>query len=443
MRRIIIRRFSRAALSLLTLSAVTFAPVISTRTRAAEGCAPCGDASRLLLTNDSPAVASTTSTFAPYSRRTTREALKWADEELRRMTLDEKIGQLISIGVNAKFMNRESDEYRALLRQVEENHIGGIILFRGPVYESVQLMNRMQHAARVPLLVSSDLEAGAGMRFDDTINFPWNMAVGATGNPDYARRQGEVTAREARSLGVQQIFAPVVDVNNNAANPVINVRSYGEDPASVARFASAFVEGAQRGGVIATAKHFPGHGDTAIDSHRGLPVINVKRERLDLIELVPFRAVIAGGIGAVMSAHIGLPEIDPTVVKPLPREQVIRPVYIEEGDEVVSENAILPGTLSPIVLNELLRRDLGFDGIVVTDALDMSGLTIYFKQDEAAVRAVLAGADMLLKPADHRARTPRGGQKRTLIREAHRAIGTPAARREIRPRPCPGTHHAA
>ncbi|MCA1594548.1 MAG: hypothetical protein LC754_18355 [Acidobacteria bacterium] len=297
-------------------------------------------------------------------------------------------------------MNRASDEYRALLRQVAENHVGGIILFRGPVYESVQLMNRMQHEARIPLLVSSDLEAGAGMRFDDTINFPWNMAVGATGNPDYARRQGEVTAREARALGVQQIFAPVVDVNNNAANPVINVRSYGEDPAAVAKFASAFVEGAQRGGVIATAKHFPGHGDTATDSHRGLPVIKVKRERLEQVELVPFRAVIGAGIGAVMSAHIGLPEIDPTTVKPLPREQMIRPVYMEEGDEVVSENAVLPGTLSPVILNGMLRRDLGFDGIVVTDALDMSGLTIYFKQDEAAVRAVLAGADMLLKPAD-------------------------------------------
>jgi len=178
------------------------------------------------------------------------------------------------------------------------------------------------------------------------------------------------------------------------------VRSYGEDPASVAKFAAAFTEGAQGGGVIATAKHFPGHGDTSVDSHRGLPIIKVKRERLEQVELVPFRAAISAGIGAVMSAHIGLPEIDPTTVKPLPRDAAIRPAYVDEGGEIVDESAYLPGTLSPVVLGGLLKRDLGFDGIVVTDALDMSGLTIYFKQDEAAVRAVLAGADMLLKPAD-------------------------------------------
>ena len=335
-----------------------------------------------------------------YSGRPSKEALKWADGELKRMSLDEKIGQLISIGINATFLNQESEAYKSLRRQVLENHVGGIILFRGPVYESAHLVNRMQQLARRPLIISADLEAGAGMRFDDTINFPWNMAVGATGNPDYARRQGEVTAREARALGVQQIFAPVADVNNNAANPVINVRSYGEDPQSVARFVAAFTEGAQRGGVVATAKHFPGHGDTAIDSHRGLPVINVSRARLEQVELVPFRAAIAAGVGAIMSAHIGLPQIDPTEVSPLPRESIVRPVYTEEGDQLLNEKAALPGTLSPLVLNGLLRKGLSFDRMVVTDALDMSGLTIYFKQDEAAVRAVLAGADMLLKPAD-------------------------------------------
>jgi beta-N-acetylhexosaminidase len=256
----------------------------------------------------------------------------------------------------------------------------------------------MQQLARLPLLISADLESGSGMRFDDATAFPWNMAVGATGNPDYARREGELTAREARALGVQQIFAPVADVNNNAGNPVINVRSFGEDPAEVARFVSAFIEGAQSAGVLATAKHFPGHGDTATDSHRGLPVINVGRQRLEAIELVPFRAAIKSGVGAIMSAHIGLPQIDPTEVSPLQRDSILRPAYAEQ--EVLTENAVLPGTLSPVVLGGLLKKDLGFDGIVVTDALDMSGLTIYFKQDEAAVRAVLAGADMLLKPGD-------------------------------------------
>ncbi|HZH91539.1 MAG TPA: glycoside hydrolase family 3 N-terminal domain-containing protein [Pyrinomonadaceae bacterium] len=336
--------------------------------------------------------------FKPYTRHASREALKWADGELRRMTLDEKIGQLISVGINATFLNQESAPFKELRRQVERNHVGGIILFRGAVYDSVHLVNRMQQLARRPLLISADLEAGAGMRFIDTINFPWNMAVGATGNPEYARRMGEATAREARALGIHQIFAPVVDVNNNAANPVINVRSYGEDPAEVARMAAAFTEGAQRGGVIATAKHFPGHGDTAVDSHRGLPVINVARARLDTIELVPFRAAIAAGVGSVMIAHIGLPQIDPTKIAPLEGAAQRRPHYADS--EVIVENATLPATLSPAVVSGTLRRDLGFDGLIVTDALDMSGLTIYFAPGEAAVRAVLAGSDMLLKPPD-------------------------------------------
>ena len=336
----------------------------------------------------------------PFPRSPSHDALKWADKELSRMSIEQKIGQLISVGVNATFLNRDSDAFRELKRQVEENHIGGMILFRGPVYESVFLVNRMQQFARYPLLISADLEAGTGMRFDDTVNFPWNMAVGATGDPSFARRQGEVTGREARALGVQQVYAPVVDVNNNAANPVINVRSYGEDPAAVARFAAAFTEGAQSAGVIATAKHFPGHGDTAVDSHRGLPEINVGRDRLNTVELVPFRAAIEAGVGSVMVAHIGLPQIDPTAVKPLPRDKRIGPIDTDEAGEIVSESAAIPATVSPVI-GRLLRDDLKFRGLIVTDALSMSGLTIYFNQDEAAVRALEAGADLLLKPADN------------------------------------------
>ena len=345
-----------------------------------------------------PTVVLKTEVTPAYRAKPSREALKWADEQLKGMTLEQKAGQLISVGVNARFLNQSSDEFKELRRQVEQNHVGGIILFRGPVYESVHLVNRMQRLAKLPLLISADLEAGSGMRFEDTTNLPWNMAVGATGDPAFARRQGELTAREARALGVHHVFAPVADVNNNAANPVINVRSFGEDPAEVARFVAAFVEGAQNAGVIATAKHFPGHGDTAVDSHRGLPVIDVARARLDSVELVPFRAAIKAGVGSVMTAHIGLPQIDPTQVTALPREAIVRPTYAER--EVFVENAVLPGTLSPVVTTKLLRQDLDFDGLVVTDALDMSGLTIYFKQDEAGVRAVLAGADMLLKPAE-------------------------------------------
>jgi len=333
----------------------------------------------------------------PYSRKPSSDALKWADKELKRMSLDEKIGQLIAVGLNATYLNQDSEAFKDLRHQIVDNHVGGIVLFRGPVYESVMLVNRMQQLAKYPLLISSDLEAGPGMRFDDTVNFPWNMAVGATANPEYARRQGEVTAREARALGIQQIYAPVADVNNNAANPVINVRSYGEDPGSVAKLVAAFVEGAQHGGVIATAKHFPGHGDTAVDSHRGLPEIDVTRERLNSVELVPFRAAVNAGVGAVMDGHIGLPLIDPTAITPLPRDVKIKAIETDEAGEIVVEKGTMPTTP---VMNRILRNELGFDGLIVTDAMSMSGLTLYFTQEEASVRALEAGADLLLKPAD-------------------------------------------
>jgi beta-N-acetylhexosaminidase len=345
------------------------------------------------------AAVGATTNAKPYSSKSSRAALNWADRALRRMSLDEKIGQLICVGINATFLNQDSAAFKALRHQVEDNHIGGIVLFRGPVYESVMLVNRMQNLARYPLLISADLEAGAGMRFDDTVNLPWNMAVGATGNPGYARRQGVLTAHEARALGVQQVYAPVADVNNNPANPVINVRSYGEDPAAVGRFVGAFIEGAQSNGVIATAKHFPGHGDTATDSHRGLPEIDVTRERLNAIEFVPFRAAVNAGVGSVMTGHIGMPLVDPTAVTPLPRDVKLKPSDTEEGAELVVEKGTMPTTLSPI-MNGILRRDLGFSGLIVTDALSMSGLTLYFTQEEASVRALEAGADLLLKPAD-------------------------------------------
>jgi beta-N-acetylhexosaminidase len=348
-----------------------------------------------------------------YPRRPSKDALKWADGELKKMSLEEKIGQLISIGINATFLNRESDAYKSIRRQVEENQVGGIILFGSPVYESVVLVNRMQQYARRPLLISADFERGAGMRLYDTTDFGWVMAIGATGNPDYARRMGEITAREARALGIQHVLAPVVDVNNNAANPVINVRSYGEDPVEVGRYAAAFIKGAQDEGVIATAKHFPGHGNTAMDSHRGLPGLDFSLDELNKTELVPFRASIDAGVGSVMVGHIGVPKIDPTQIKPLPRKTDNKPSYADT--EVIVENATLPATLSP-ALTGLLRRDLGFEGMIVTDAMDMSGLTIYFKQDEAAVRAVLAGADMLLKPE--------GADAAPMIRGLREAVRT-------------------
>src|ERR1044072_1119230 len=352
-----------------------------------------------LRVEETPPALSNTPRYKPYSRVPSKKALEWANKQLKRMSIEEKVGQLISVRINPTFLNQESEAFKALRHQVVDNHVGGIILFRGPVYESVVIVNRMQQLAKHPLLISADLEAGAGMRFDDTVNFPWNMAIAATGKPEFARRAGELTAREARALGIQQIYAPVADVNKNAANPVINVRSYCEDAADVAKFVAAFGDGAQRARVMATAKHFPGHGDTAIDSHRGLPQIDVTRERLNTVELVPFRAAVDAGVGGVMDGHIGLPRIDPTSITPLPREVKVRAQDTSEDGEIVVEKGTMPTTLSP-VMNGILRNDLRFDGFIVIDAMSMSGLTLYFTQEEASVRALEAGADQLLKPAD-------------------------------------------
>lgn len=324
------------------------------------------------------------------------EAWKWADKKLKKMSLDEKIGQLVHIGINAKFLPQDSWEFQQLKHQVVENKIGGIIFFVGGVYETVHLINRMQELADIPLLISADFETGVGMRLEDTVSFPWNMAVASTGNPEFARRQGEIIARESKALGVRQVFAPVVDINNNPENPVINVRSYGEDPEEVAKFAIAFIEGLQSNSVIATVKHFPGHGDTNIDSHRGLPVINVSRRRLDEYELYPFRQTIKAGVASVMISHISLPALDPEKITPL--KERYKPSYTEE--EIITEDATIPATLSKRIVTDLLKKEMQFEGLVVTDAMDMSGLTIYFTQGEAAVRAIEAGVDIILKPAN-------------------------------------------
>ena len=322
---------------------------------------------------------------------------KFADKRLKKMTVDEKVGQLVHVGINARFANQESSFFKSLKRDVVENKIGGIIFFGAPIYETVHLANRMQELANTPLLLSLDAETGIGMRFEDATNFPWAMAVTATGNPDFAYRMGQVTGREARAIGIMHVYAPVLDVNNNAANPVINVRSFGEDPNDVARFGTAFAQGIQSERVIATAKHFPGHGDTAVDSHRGLPIIEHSRDSLNKTELVPFRAAVEGGIGSVMIAHIALPQIDNEQVKPL--KNFIQG-DAEQGAEIVTESATIPATLSAKVQTDILRKDMGFKGLIVSDAMSMSGLTIYFTQEEAGVRAFLAGTDILEKPAD-------------------------------------------
>ena len=312
------------------------------------------------------------------------------------MSLDEKIGQMIHIGINADYMNQDSAKFQEFKRQVTENKIGGIIVFVGGVYDTVHFINRMQELADIPLLISADFETGVAMRFPDTINFPWNMAVSATGKPEFARREGALIAKETRALGIQWDFAPDADVNNNADNPVINVRSYGENPQQVGLFAKEFTDGLQSGNVLATAKHFPGHGDTAVDSHRGLPEINFSRERLEKTEFVPFRDLINNGVGSVMISHIAMPQLDNEKVQPLKRSE--KAAYTES--EVITEASTIPATLSKNIVTNILKNDMKFDGLVVTDAMDMSGLTLYFNQEEAAVRAVLAGNDVLLKPSN-------------------------------------------
>jgi beta-N-acetylhexosaminidase len=322
---------------------------------------------------------------------------KWADQQLKKLSLEERIGQLIHVGVNARYAHQDSVFFQDLKRHVVENKVGGIIFFVGPVYETVHLANRMQEAAKVPLLMSLDAETGVGMRLENAIVFPWAMAVAATGDPELARRMGVLTGRESRASGFRHVFAPVLDVNNNAANPVINVRSFGEDPEDVARFGVAFIQGLQSEGVLATAKHFPGHGDTHVDSHRGLPVIDLDRERIDRIELLPFRKAVQAGVASVMIGHIGLPKIDAEEVAPLKQYETF---YTEEGAELVDQKSFIPASLSHKLQTDILRSEMGFQGLIVSDALDMSGLTIYFTQEEAGVRALLAGTDMLLKPAD-------------------------------------------
>jgi len=327
--------------------------------------------------------------------RPSKKNYKRADKILKKMTVDEKIGQLVHIGINAKYMNQDSAEFIRLKRQVTDNKIGGFVIFAGGVYETVHFLNRMQESAEIPLLIAADFETGIGMRFKETVNFPWNMAIAATGNPTFANRMGKITAREARAFGVHQVYAPVVDINNNAANPVINVRSFGEDPLQVTLFGIYFSHGLQSGNVLATAKHFPGHGDTAVDSHLGLPVINHPRSRFESIEFLPFRKLIQGGVGAVMISHISMPQLDSEIVKPL--KNSIKTQFTE--NEVETEGTTIPATLSKKIVNDILLEEMDFDGLVVTDAMDMSGLTKFFHQDEAAVRAVLAGNDVILKPA--------------------------------------------
>ena len=296
------------------------------------------------------------------------------DAILNNLTLKEKVGQLFLNRANGDYLSVDSDDYISLERAIKDDHIGGIIFFSGNVYGQAELTNKLQQMSQIPLWIAEDMEFGPAMRIRRSTRFTPNMGVAATGNPYFAYQIGRITGYEAKAIGVDQIFAPVVDVNNNPDNPIINVRSYSENPKTVAIYGDAFMRSLLDEGIIPTAKHFPGHGDTHIDSHVALPVSPYGFARLDTVELVPFKYLIDHGLPSIMSAHIAFPKI--------------------------SGNPDLPGTLDPHILHDLLRDSLHFKGVVVTDALEMQGITSNYSPGEAAIMALKAGADILILSPD-------------------------------------------
>jgi len=317
----------------------------------------------------------------PAPKKTARTA---AERWLSTLTLRQKVAQLIVIPFSGEAPNTRSRQYRQFERLVRDQQVGGLILIsrtahgikRAEPYALAAFLNRMQRLARIPLLVASDFERGASMRVDSTTQFPHAMAFAAAGDPQATRYLGEATARDARALGVHWVFFPVADVNSNPDNPIINIRSFGESPRDVSAHVRAFIDGAKadpKNRVLTTAKHFPGHGDTAVDSHLALSSIPSDKEHLESVEFPPFRAAIEEGVDSVMTAHISVPALDAPD---------------------------LPATLSTAILTGVLRDELKFQGLIVTDALEMGGVAKGYSNAEAAVRALEAGADVLLMPPD-------------------------------------------
>jgi len=309
----------------------------------------------------------------------------WTDSVMRSLTLREKAAQIVWPSVYGDYVSGDSPQWRRLTQYVEQEKVGGFTISVGSPTEVAAKLNALQAMSKVPLLFGADLEAGAGFRarggyfvpnaidLGGAIVFPPEMGIGATHDTTFAYEQGRLTALEGRALGIHIAYAPVLDVNNNPENPVINTRSYGEDPGLAARMGVAFIHGLQDHGMIATGKHFPGHGDTGVNSHLALPVVTVSRTRLDTVELVPFRAAVNAGVGAIMSFHGAMPALDSSNV---------------------------PGTLSSKVLTGLLRGEMGFKGIIISDAMDMRGVLDTYGSDEAVKRAVAAGIDVLIQPLD-------------------------------------------
>jgi beta-N-acetylhexosaminidase len=296
------------------------------------------------------------------------------DELLDTLSVRDRVAQLIMPWIPGTYAALDEPGFQQAERWVDSLHVGGIIISVGSPLDEAAKLNALQRLAPLPLLVASDLESGTSIRLHGGTRFPPNMGVAAGGREQDAWRIGKITAQEGRAVGIHMAFAPDADVNSNPANPIINTRSFGEDPATVAAFVTSAVKGIQDNGMLATVKHFPGHGDTETDSHLALPVVGATWDRLDTLELVPFRAAIRAGVDAVMSAHIALPGID--------------------------SGRVRPATVNPEVLTGVLRDSLDFHGLTVTDALNMQGVVSKYGAGEAAVLAFEAGADLLLMPAD-------------------------------------------
>src|SRR5437879_3803572 len=318
-----------------------------------------------------------------------RDGEGWAAEALNNLSLEEKVGQLFMIRLRAESVKLDGSKYLQLRDTIVKYHIGscarsvrpeGPFLYGSHRYETVMLLNRLQEEAKLPLLIAADFERGVPARLFGTTVFPHAMAFGAAGNLAYAEEFGRITAQEARAIGVHWNLFPVADVNSNPANPIINTRAFGEDPAQVSSLVSAYIKGARQEGMLTTAKHFPGHGDTGTDSHLGLAAVTRNREQIEQIDLVPFRSAIASGVDSVMVAHVTAPALEPDASK--------------------------VATTSPAMINGLLKQELKFSGLVVTDAMEMGALTRLYPEGgpsasaRAAVDAINAGNDMLLLPSD-------------------------------------------
>jgi beta-N-acetylhexosaminidase len=323
--------------------------------------------------------------YQPLPVRLDHDADKWAEKTLRKMSVEEKVGQLFMIWTRAEFLNVNSPAYLQLRDTMNKYHVGSFamtvryeppFLYKNQPYEAAELLNRLQSDSKLPLLIAADFELGVSNRLHGTTGFPNAMAIGASGQPQFAEDFGRITGEEARAIGVHWNFFPVADVNSNPDNPIINTRSFGEDPQQVGDFVSAYIRGAHSAGMLVTAKHFPGHGDTATDSHLGVAQVTGNRARLDAVELPPFRKAIEAGVDSIMIAHVTVPALDP------------------------NPNAV--ASVSPTIIDSLLKQQLHFQGLVITDALDMGALTRLYSTNigQEAVDAFKAGNDVLLIPPD-------------------------------------------